>query len=899
MKHVGIYIFLSLFITVTIIRGNEKEITPDSIPEFFLQQQNIFPQEKIYVQTDKSNYLVGDTIWFRAFLVDACMHTLSTLSNFVYADLLDPHNRLVDRIKIIKENGIFQGYLDLPEDLHSGDYRLCVYTRYMYKEQKEYLFQKKLTIDNYISMRYSVESVFKSGDKKGELIADLHFKEFNNGKSIIPDKVEFYEKEDKVRQVPTVQDGHFVFKLEDTPPENMLHFQYTIGGRTQGQYIYIPASKKDYDVSFFPEGGELPGGTQSRIAFKALNTDGLGEDIRGVVLNSLGDTVVKEFRSLHLGMGIIRFFYDPSLSYYMVCWNRQGLKKEYTLPSVTPNACTLSAYWRKDNLYISINKDSRNTTNKPLYLTILCRGKILYSKRWEKYWEDGNSLRFSQRSFPTGVLQLLLTDENNLPLSERLVFSLNKGEKTVVNFQTNKKYYSSREQVKAKIEVLDQQNIPLSTTLSVSVTDPNVVRMDTGMNILSTLLLTSELKGYIESPAYYFSGDYAEKQEELDALLLTQGWSRYKIAEVLQGKAGIPGSSPETFQQIKGMLYQGISQNKPAPNYPVRLFATASEKFVESETQENGSFCFDNILFADGTIFVVQGSTPKGKSQVLLEVEKDSLGITVNPFPLAVREPKREWIQAETEKKIQILSQGDIARTYQLGEVEVTASRIKKRPFFYMSKSPYSSEFNKSISGKDLINRYHPGSVMEMLQHLTGVSIWRDGPTVYPYIPSENPFNAIPPPRAYLLMDNVPIDANELNALMPQYIAEMEVVKGGRIATMGANGVAGAILITTSMLPVDQKVVSPTNIQTIAPIGYQVIKEFYSPKYEAKEQKNYSQRDNRSTLYWSPDVRTTESKSGEFQFYTSDQTFSPYVIVLEGLSEEGKLIYWKGEISVK
>ena len=103
MKHVGIYIFLSLFITVTIIRGNEKEITPDSIPEFFLQQQNIFPQEKIYVQTDKSNYLVGDTIWFRAFLVDACMHTLSTLSNFVYADLLDPHNRLVDRIGSSKD----------------------------------------------------------------------------------------------------------------------------------------------------------------------------------------------------------------------------------------------------------------------------------------------------------------------------------------------------------------------------------------------------------------------------------------------------------------------------------------------------------------------------------------------------------------------------------------------------------------------------------------------------------------------------------------------------------------------------------------------------------------------------------------------------------------------------
>lgn len=891
MKYTEIYISLLLLVTC-MAQGSATSATPDSIPDLILQQQISFPQEKIYVQTDKPHYVSGDTIWFRAYLVDACTHTPSALSNFVYADLLDPHDQLVDRIKVIKDNGIFKGYIDLPEELHAGDYRLCVYTRYMHLEQNDYLFQKKLPIDNYFSTRYLIESSFKSGNKEGELIVDLLFKEFNKEEAIIP-KVEYYNEKDEKQLVAVNPQGHFVFKLNEAPRNNILHIQYTIGGYKQGQYLYIPALRKDYDVSFFPEGGHLPGNSRTRIAFKALNTDGLGEDIKGFVLNSRGDTVVQEFKSAHLGMGAFDIFCDPSLSYRVICQNKNGRKKEFTLPPVSPDMYALSASWRKGSLYLSVNKNSNNVSNKPLYLTILCRGKVLYSKKWENYYmEQGNFLRFQEETFPTGILQLLLTDENNIPLSERLVFNINKEEEATVKLKTNKDAYDYRELVKASVQVLDGQNKPLASTLSVSVTDKNVVKADTTMNILSTLLLTSELKGYIESPAFYFSGNYADKQEALDALMLTQGWSRYNISQILKGETVTPANSPETSQQIKGKLYRGTYQNKPAANYPVRLFATETGKFMESETREDGSFCFDNILFADSTIFVVQGNTPKEKNYVLLEIEKDSLGITNAPFTFAVRPPDKEWIERETKQKTHILSQGDIARTYQLDGVEVTAPKIEKRPYFYV-QSPYSSEFNKSIGGKELIERHHPSNTMEMLQFVTGVSIYKDGPTTYPYF---NVWNSIPPPPAYIIMDNMPVEPSALYTIMPQYIAKIEVVRGARIATIGPKGMNGTILITTSMLPVDQEVVPPTNIQTIAPLGYQVTKDFYSPQYKTKEQQSHSQKDNRSTLYWDSDLKTTENKSGQFQFYTSDQV-SPFVITLEGLSEDGKVIHWEGEIS--
>ncbi|MDZ7632933.1 MAG: hypothetical protein U5L72_00220 [Bacteroidales bacterium] len=40
-----------------------------------VEQIVLFPQEKIHLQTDKPVYIAGETVWFRAHVADAVLHT--------------------------------------------------------------------------------------------------------------------------------------------------------------------------------------------------------------------------------------------------------------------------------------------------------------------------------------------------------------------------------------------------------------------------------------------------------------------------------------------------------------------------------------------------------------------------------------------------------------------------------------------------------------------------------------------------------------------------------------------------------------------------------------------------------------------------------------------------------
>ena len=66
----------------------------DSIQDRFKDQLMLFPQEKLYLHTDKSAYIAGDTIWFRAHVVDAATHIPATVSLQQINQLIVAENRL-------------------------------------------------------------------------------------------------------------------------------------------------------------------------------------------------------------------------------------------------------------------------------------------------------------------------------------------------------------------------------------------------------------------------------------------------------------------------------------------------------------------------------------------------------------------------------------------------------------------------------------------------------------------------------------------------------------------------------------------------------------------------------------------------------------------------------------
>ena len=118
------------------------------IQQCILDYYKRVPQEQIYVHTDKPYYVPGDTVWFRAHLVDAVTHTPISRSRYVYVELHDQQaDTLVQRL-IVKcdSDGVFANALVLPHEMKGGCYTLAAYTQWMRNFPAERFFYKELLV---------------------------------------------------------------------------------------------------------------------------------------------------------------------------------------------------------------------------------------------------------------------------------------------------------------------------------------------------------------------------------------------------------------------------------------------------------------------------------------------------------------------------------------------------------------------------------------------------------------------------------------------------------------------------------------------------------------------------------------------------------------------------------
>ena len=125
----------------------EKTDTLD-IQQRILDYYRKVPQEQIYVHTDRPYYVPGDTVWFRAHLVDAVTHTPISRSRYVYVELLDnATDTLVQRVMVkCDSNGVFANAITLPRQLRSGSYTLAAYTQWMRNFPAEQFYYKQLWV---------------------------------------------------------------------------------------------------------------------------------------------------------------------------------------------------------------------------------------------------------------------------------------------------------------------------------------------------------------------------------------------------------------------------------------------------------------------------------------------------------------------------------------------------------------------------------------------------------------------------------------------------------------------------------------------------------------------------------------------------------------------------------
>ena len=287
------------------------------------------------------------------------------------------------------------------------------------------------------------------------------------------------------------------------------------------QFLPISFPDNDFHVDFLPEGGNLPAGVQSKMAFKAINTYGLSENIFGVVKDEEGNEICI-FQTSHAGMGAFYWTPEAGKDYYAECTSQAGVEKRFKLPAAETNTYTLNVKESAYSYHIFLLYPQRcrfrnafDFTDPSTGISTIC--SFIPTNPPDHPAQRGFHLRYrpSAIAIPQGKI-----------ISERQIFAQNDLPVTAY-IETAQETNTPKGKIRLDITLKDARGKPVQGNFSLAITNNADLLPDSTHTIFTSLLLNSELKGHIEDPGWYSRGNDSIHRAGLDLLMLTQGWRKY------------------------------------------------------------------------------------------------------------------------------------------------------------------------------------------------------------------------------------------------------------------------------------------------------------------------------------------------------------------------------------
>jgi hypothetical protein len=522
MKNSITSILIGLSFTLSLIRAEvPTKINPDFSQEItsrFTNQWVNFPQEKLYVQTDKPYYSAGEEIWFKAYLVNETTLEPNSLSQFVYVELINKMDSVLYRVKIKKDSLGFAGHIKLKPEIPAGTYSLRAYTYWMQNVGTDFFFSKNILIGNKIDNRITSKITYGTA-VDGLIPATLTFIDAVQN-PIAGKRIDFKQTWDSAKKktfsMITAKDGTVKWHIAIDPKDNSKKdIQVSMDGEKYKTTISLPEFSSDFDVQFFPESGNLLDNNLQCVGFKAIGKDGLSVDITGKVFSDKNEEIC-EFSTLINGMGKFSIKTQPNEHYYALVKRANDIEKRVELPKTQTTGAAIQLVYNRGEILYKVANQTR-IPNESLYLLLHSRGKVFVVQPLKNL--EG---QISESMLPAGIVSLSVIDSLGNTYCERLSFVRNFNFPTV-SMQSDKPVYSKRELVNLDFNVLSQQGNPLKGNFAISVTDQKTVKQDSlADNIISNLLLTSDIKGYVEEPEAYLVDNKTATREKTDVLYKPQ-----------------------------------------------------------------------------------------------------------------------------------------------------------------------------------------------------------------------------------------------------------------------------------------------------------------------------------------------------------------------------------------
>jgi TonB-dependent SusC/RagA subfamily outer membrane receptor len=646
-----------------------------------------------------------------------------------------------------------------------------------------------------------------------------------------------------------------------------------VNGKSIAQVSPAKAVDNKADVQFFPEGGTLVAAVPGRIAFKAVGSNGMGAYIKGVVVDN-NNVAVAKFTSAHLGMGQIFITPEDGKTYKAKITYPDGSTNTVDLPKPEAKGMSLSVNnsdLNKVSIDINANKAYYlENKNKEISVVIYSAGIV----KTVKTVLDNQVIGFDlpKKELKSGITQITLFSESGVPLSERLVFIQNADDLTFT-VNSDKTTYASHDKAHITLNAKLPENKVSVGNFSVSVIDESKVQAseDKESSIFSDLLLTSDLRGYVEQPGYYFNNVNADTRNNLDILMLTQGYRRFQWKELLNETPAPIAYKPEFGMQIKGTMI--TKAGAPVPNEKVALMLPATGQSTTVTTDAAGKFSFTNMEYVNGTQFLlnIENKSLHNKAKILLDKTNTALPLNALNSPEGKVGEKLPEYTAATMDQPNTISPKVLQPVY-----------VKEKANYRTSSLAGAGNADQVIFNKQFKN--HP----TLSQGLTGIArnIQFTNGKAYLITGSAISGGSTVVEPMMVVIDGA-ITSGDIDNVNPSDVESVEILKGANASIYGLGAGAGVIVINTkqgggSTVEISKEM-SP-GLLSIIPQGFYRAREFYSPVYDAAKK---GPTEGRTTMFWKPNLITNDAGNAGFDYFNGGP--GRYRIVIEGIDNAGNI----------
>jgi len=523
----------------------DKAVAKDDFLERMKKQWTAFwssaPEDRIYLQLDRPLYYPGDSIHFSAYLRDGANFRASRKSNLLHIELIDPKGTVAQKLDLDTDNGRTLGGFALGTDVVGGLYIVKAYTNWQLNDPEPAVFEKEINVQKVVMPNLKMKLDFEKKSYSGgeEVVAKFEANS-NDNKALSNTALEFKSSLDgaEFKKGKAVTDANGKCELRFNLPaklnssDGLLNIMIVYQGNTESISRSIPIAFNKINIQFYPEGGDLVSGLDNKVAFRSTDEHGKPTDISASLYNG-NDEKLLDFSSYDRGMGSFNFKLDENQTYYVKIDRPSGLDQHYELPKALSKGYLIRLEKNQDHKASFVIQASQKDE---ISLFAQVRGKIYYAEK-HQINKGSNTIEINTDEFPIGVAQLTLFDSRGIGRAERLFF-VNSGRKLDISIKTDKEKYQPGEMVKMKVNVKDDRGMPMPASLSMAVVNDQLLSFadDRSSNILSRLLLESDIKGKIEDPTYYFNPEEKKTKESLDLLMLTSGWRRFVWKDIEDGK---------------------------------------------------------------------------------------------------------------------------------------------------------------------------------------------------------------------------------------------------------------------------------------------------------------------------------------------------------------------------